>query len=138
MYSKCGQNRIFERIHDFFAKLIKKFQFLLKNSKKFNLQKWPLEVNWGPQSRVMSVLCFAKFQIWKSHWIDGFLNDLNRFFSFKNQERVKMHPIIPLCILPKAFQTLNRKFHNFLGENGSKYIAKNYFYTQNVVRNVYI
>ena len=29
----------------------------------------------------------------KSHWTDGFLKDLNRFF-FKNRERVKMHSII--------------------------------------------
>ena len=42
----------------------------------------------------MSVLCFAKFQIWKSHWIDGFLNDPLRFFSFKNLERLKMHSTI--------------------------------------------
>ena len=32
-------------IYDFLVKIIKKSQFLLKNSKKFNLQKWPLEVN---------------------------------------------------------------------------------------------
>ena len=31
----------------------------------------------------MIVLCFAKFQIWKSHWIDGFLKYLNRFFFQK-------------------------------------------------------
>ena len=49
-----------------------------------------------------------------------------------------MHSIIPLCILPKAFQTLNRNFTIFLGEDGSKYIAKNYFCTQNVVKNAYM
>ena len=31
----------------------------------------------------MIVLCFAKFQISKSHWIDGFLKYLNRFFFQK-------------------------------------------------------
>ena len=31
----------------------------------------------------MIVLCFAKFQIRKSHWIDGFLKYLNRFFFQK-------------------------------------------------------
>ena len=31
----------------------------------------------------MIVLCFAKFQIWKSQWIDGFLKYLNRFFFQK-------------------------------------------------------
>ena len=40
-------------------------------------------VNQSPQSRVMIVLCFAKFQIRKSHWIDGFLKYLNRFFFQK-------------------------------------------------------
>ena len=29
------------------------------------------------------VLGFVKFQIWKSHWIDGFLKYLNRFFFQK-------------------------------------------------------
>ena len=31
-------------IYDFLLKLVKKSQFLLKNSKKWNLRKWPLEV----------------------------------------------------------------------------------------------
>merc|ERR1712155_248010 len=31
----------------------------------------------------MIVLCFAKFPTWKSHWIEGFLKYLNRFFFFK-------------------------------------------------------
>ena len=42
----------------------------------------------------MSILCFCQISDWKSHWTDGFLKDLNRFFSFKNRERVKMHSII--------------------------------------------
>ena len=36
----------------------------------------------------MIVLCFAKFQIWKSHWIDGFLKYRSRFF-FQKPRRSK-------------------------------------------------
>ena len=39
LHSKCGQKRIFERAYNFFAKVIKKSHFLLKNSNKCNLQK---------------------------------------------------------------------------------------------------
>ena len=66
-----------KNVYDFFVKLIKKSQIWLKNSKKCNLQKWPLEVKQSPQSRVMSVLCLGKISDWKSHWTDGFLKDLN-------------------------------------------------------------
>ena len=41
----------------------------------------------------MRVLCFCKISDWKSQWTDGFLKDLNRFFSSKYRERVKMHSI---------------------------------------------
>ena len=34
---------------------------------------------------------FCKISEWKSQWTDGFLKEHNRFFSFKNRERVKMH-----------------------------------------------
>ena len=62
--------------------------------KKMQPLKMTFRSKLEPLSRVMIVLCFAKFQFWKSHWIDGFLKYLNRFFFFKNLERVKMHSII--------------------------------------------
>ena len=41
---RVKMNSIIKKTYNFSAKLIKKCRFLLKNSKKCNLQKWPLEV----------------------------------------------------------------------------------------------
>ena len=41
---RVKMNSIIKKTYNFSAKLIKKCRFLLKNSKKYNLQKWPLEV----------------------------------------------------------------------------------------------
>ena len=71
----------------------KKALIFVEKLKKMQPLKMTFKVNQSPQSRVMIVLC-SKFQIWKSHRIDGFLKYLNRFFFFKNLERVKMHSII--------------------------------------------
>ena len=42
---RVKMHSIIKKTYDFIVKLIKKSKFLLKNSKKSNLQKWPLEVN---------------------------------------------------------------------------------------------
>ena len=80
----------------------------------------------------MSVLRFYKIADWKTHWTYGF------FFSFKTQERVNNALYYSFMHSPESFSNIKSKFHNFLGEDGSKYIAKNYFCTQNVVRNAYM
>ena len=85
----------------------------------------------------MGVLRFYKIADWKTHWTYGFLKDLNRFF-FQKPRKSKNAPYYPLMHSPESFSNIKSKFHNFLGEDGSKYIAKNYFCTQNVVRNAYM
>ena len=60
----------------------KKVLIFVEKLKKMQPLKMTFRVNQSPQSRVMIVLC-SKFQIWKSHRIDGFLKYLNRFFFQK-------------------------------------------------------
>ena len=53
---KCDQKRIFEQIYDFFAKLIKKSQFLMKNSKKMQPPKMTFRSQLEPS--IKSYECF--------------------------------------------------------------------------------
>ena len=48
--------------------------------------------------------------------------------------------IVEWSIIPKFFKILvpHSKFHKFLAEDGSKYIQKNDFWSQNVVKNSYL
>ena len=59
-------------------------------------------------------------------------------FFFQKPRKSKNALYYSLMHSPESFSNIKSKFHNFLGEDGSKYIAKNYFCTQNVVRNVYM
>ena len=90
---KVKMHSIIKKTYDFFVKLIKKSQFLLKNSKnatsKNDLKRSIRALN----QELWVFYVFAKFQIgnrtglmysWKALIV----------FSFKNRERVKMHSII--------------------------------------------
>ena len=89
LYSAKGfkaryKSEIFGKItFDLLVKMIKKSQFLPKSQEnaisKNDLQK----SNSALSQRLCVFYVFAKIQIWKSHWTDGFLKALNQFFFSK-------------------------------------------------------